>query len=370
MKKLDTALPNPVPNAASSALELSLEGVLDRMGHTIVEAPRSATSRPVRRRRSIALAFAAVVFALAFAGLLAVDRHGAGSSAWAAEDIAMAVESPQMLLPTSWRVTRLDQYSDGNLSGEMSFRHKRDKHEAGLFWVEPKYHQQYVRDRAVYAHATTAPTSDGHVAKVFYDWTGAIGGPDSTSYVALWLNDGHSMRFETAYRGSPDKVQVKRFKNLLAQVHTVSPEVWLSALPASYLLPSEIPTAAKQILADVEVPAGFAAARPLQNIESATRDQLAYTLISAVQCAWIGDWLTARRQKNREEMKSIEKSLAGYRSWKYIPASPEPDGGRMSYMGEQYIESLAHRGAMDIGVPGKTRDVSKDYEAGLGCEAP
>lgn len=371
MHELTKSLPNPVPPAAASSLEQSLEGVFDRMGRTIAESPRPARrgSSP-RYRRSLVAGFTAVAFALALISSLLISERSDESSAWAAEDIAMASETPQMLMPSTWKVTRLDSYYDGNRSGEMEFKNKINGRVAGLFWVLPKFHAGYVRDRSAYEHSATARTSGGHTAKIFYEFSQPAGTPGGTAYVALWIENNRSMRFETGFRGRPTATQLRQFKSLLKSVHPVTPEAWLSALPARYLLPSEIPQASERILADVPIPAGFNAAETLQNVESATERQLSLKLIGGVQCIWIGKWLSARRHGDRAEMTKIRTKLEGYRSWKHIPSWRIPEQGTRSYMGDMYIDSLKHGGAMDIGIPGKTRDVSKDYKGGLGCEWP
>ncbi|MGH2905350.1 MAG: hypothetical protein ACRDKI_01110 [Solirubrobacterales bacterium] len=318
---------------------------------------------------------AALVIAVACCALVAVvvassftDGESQGGSAWAAADLALARQTPELLFQVpGWEMTYFDQYGPGNDSGEMQFKRTRDKRESGIFWVPPRYHRIYVKDRSVYAGHASMVTGDGHRAQVFYDNPKAIGGPNYTSFSALWRTKQHGMRFETSLAGHVSKAQVARFAALLKQVRPVTSEQWLSALPASYLLPGEIPDATQEIMADVPTPTGFTTASVMHNVDASSKGALALRLIMGTECAWIGDWLDARKQSDKATMRYIVAQLAGYKTWKYNKPRKLPNA-ELSYYGSVYIEALSNGGTMVFG-RNISRDVSKDYRAALGCGA-
>lgn len=345
---------------AERQLAETLEAFRSRISGSGRQPARPASLERRFGPRRLAAGFA-VVTATAFAliGLSLLADSGSDGNAWAAEDIEFAKRTPQLLLAApGWNVTYVDQYGPGNTSGELEYELRGSSLTAGVFWTPASLYKGFVRDRAHDAHETRGKTGDGNRARVFYSYNKNFGGPNTTSYSAVWLADRASHRFEVALGGSPSRAQRARFRTLLRKVKAVRSDTWLRAMPASVLLPSELPAASKRILADVPKPDGFSTDAVLGNLSVSTEDQLRFRLISAVECVWIGDWLTARRKGDQERMQSIVTQLSGYKTWRYRPPS-SPDS--------TYIPALSNGGKMDLD-HGLTRDVSRDYKAGLGCD--
>jgi hypothetical protein len=297
-----------------------------------------------------------------------VGGNGTGS-AWAAADIAMAQETPLLLLKApGWNVSRFDQYKSANTDGGMTFRDSavKDKYSngAGLAWGPKSHVRSTLRQYASRAVELAPVTVEGQNARVFRQHSSGSG-PIFTGHAAVWVSGGQVLTFHRGYRGAPSKLEDARFAKLLAQLKTVSSDAFLTSLPKGYLVPSKLPGAATEILADVPQPAGYSAQPVLTNLKSSTHETLAERLIVGVQCAWVHDWVAARKAGDKTEMKKIAQTVAPYRTWRYAPTLVGPKG--KTYFGEGYMESLKHGGRMDFG-RGDVRDIGKIYRSYLGCD--
>jgi uncharacterized membrane protein len=338
--------------ASSGALAESLSDLRDRT----MTVPRVATNNQRRGiqfsgpRIAAALALAACL-AIAFVGVASLREGDSSGRAWAAAEIAFAKRTPQLLLTApGWHITHVAQYDAGNNAGEVNYELAHSQNQAGIFWVPRKWHKEKVRGRASDASEIRRVTVRGIPAKVFYINSKDVGGPNVTTYSALWIEGKHSLRFQAGLQGTATKRQRAKFLSLLAAVKPVQTDVWLSAMPEGVLLPSQLPAAVQKLLVGVPQPEGFSIEPTLKNLDISEKDTLRFEVLAAVECVWISDWLTARRHGDKARMRQIAAEASQYKHW------PIPD----------YVDSLSRGGAQHLDY-GMTRDVVHDYKMGLGC---
>jgi hypothetical protein len=121
-------------------------------------------------------------------------------------------------------------------------------------------------------------------------------------------------------------------------------------MPKGVLLPTQMPAAVQKILAPVPQPAGFSIEPTLKDLDISDREDLRFRVLGAVECMWISDWLTARREGDKAQMRQLASQSSRYKHW------PIPE----------YIDALSNGGTMKLDW-GVRRDVVHDYKLGLGC---
>jgi hypothetical protein len=367
MNDLKSQLPDPAGNRSQSGVDAAMQS----LASSITAIPREAESplRASRRNSRRAFTLVAATAACAVAALIGVTQLVGGSgtgSAWAAADIALANNTPLLLIQApGWKVSTFNQYENGNKSGGMEFNNAGAHRKAMLAW-QNKGHFSSLR-KMVSRRAEELPTTtvDGHPAQVFRQHSTG-GGPLWTGNTALWVAGKYVLTIQNQYRGAPSKLEDDRFAKLLSQLKTVSADALLAGLPKDYLLPSKLPAAATEILADVPLPPGFSSEPVLTNLESATHEVLAERLIIRAECGWIKGWVAARKHGDKHEMDRIANTLAPYRSWRYARWSGGPKG-QTSYVGAGWVEALKHGGRMNFGY-GDMRDIAKIYRSWMGCD--
>lgn len=379
MTHLSTSLPNPIPASAVAMLEVNLEGVLDRIGESIMESPRTATIGMAPRRRRLGVVLAVAAFAIAIVGSVLVSQRDRESNAWAAEDIAFAQRTP-LLLPTTgdWRVKRVDQYGEKFASGEVELKNTRSGANMTMFWVRPKDQPSLIADRALEAEPVRGVTVAGRPATSFYSFARPHGAAPGSAYSAFWNYRGSGIRIETWLTGIPSRAQRDQFKALLATIQPVTIGEWLGAMPKSYLLPAAIAQKGREIVADVALPPGYDAVRVTDSLSVATEKRLANYMLIDVECGWLDRWNAARKRGDRKTMREVTQAVSGYKNWHYMKPRKSPDGTSY-YMGAEYYDALKHDGVITTRLPDgrvlrrniwaaqKSSLIGLDYKSALGC---
>jgi hypothetical protein len=345
---------------------------MQSLASSITATPREAESSqrtPQGHSRRV-FTLAAATAACAVAALVGVTQlvgGGGTGSAWAAADIALAQKTPLLLINApAWKVSSFSQYESTNRSGGMYFKNDGAHDEAGLHW-ETKAHLKS-RRKQLASHAVELPRMpvDGHLAQVFRQHSEGKG-PIFTGHNAIWVSGKYVLVFSRGYRGAPSKLEDDRFAKLLAQLKTVSTDQLLSSLPKGYIVPSKLPGAVSEILADVPLPPGYSSEPVLTNLQSVSHDMLAQRLIIRVECGWIDLWVAARKHGDKAEMDRIANTLAPYRTWRYSRVAAGEKGETSFVLGDGWVEALKHRGRMDFG-RGDVRDIGKIYRDWMGCD--
>lgn len=366
MIDLKSTLPDPLHNETQTGVDAAMAS----LSNSITATPREVTANKpasrthTRRVMTAALAVAACVL-VALIGVSRVLSGGGTGPTWAAADIAVAEQTPLLLLQApGWSVKGFGQSETANKSGGITFSNGDRKTDVSLHW-DPKSRFNF-RRKQLASHAEQLPAImiDGHRAQLFRQHNEG-GPPWFTGHSAIWVSGKHVLILSNSYRGLPNKLEKDRFTNLAAQLKAVSADELLASLPKNYLLPSQLSGAASEILADVPLPPGYTTETVLKNLRSSTHETLAVRLITRAECGWIRNWVAARKLGDKSEMKRISNTLAPYKSWKYSRFTLDPTGAK-SWVGAGWIEALKKGGRMDFG-RGDVRDIGPIYYDWMGC---
>jgi hypothetical protein len=311
---------------------------------TAIEGRRG--SRRWTRGRMLRVAVPALA-AVAAAVLIAVTMLGrGGETAWAAALVRVAERAPRLLVDEpGWRVTRADQFNVD--LGEMTFAHGTQTLE--LRWQPDDQHEAAVGKRAAESDVATTAPAPGARARVFrYEGT--------SEFTAMWARGPYSIEV----RGSaPD---VDTFKAELASLREVDVDTWLSAMPASVVKPASRAAVARQMLADIPVPSGFDAAAVTRGDALRDRYQLGADVTSAVACAWIHQWVAARRAGDDAKAREAVAAMATSDRWSVLREMAR-DGAWTEVLRE-YAVAMATNAPIAAGKP---LTIEESYRAALGC---
>jgi hypothetical protein len=367
MTDLKSQLPDPAANDSRTGVETAMQF----LASSITATPRDEGSsqrapRPHTRRAFTVVAAAAACVLAALIGVTQLIDGGSAQPEWAAADIAVAEQSPLLLLQgAGWNVASFSQFTPKNQSGGMQFKSSTGAQPVTLYW-EPRGHLKSTR-RRLSSRSVQLPmiTIDGHRAQLFREHS--EGGSMWTGHNAMWIAGKYLLTLSDEYHGHPSKVEDDRFIRMASRLKSVSTDQLLSNLPKDYLLPSKIPGAATEILADVPLPAGYSTESVLTNLQSSSHTGLAQRLITNVQCAWVSNWVAARKHGDAAEMKRIGKAVAGYRSWKYARLKLVPENVKIT-IGIGFMDSLSRGGRVIFkGYP--TQDIGKiQARDDMGCK--
>jgi hypothetical protein len=294
-----------------------------------VVARARARLRPRRRRRP-----ALLLAPVAAAAALAIVLTQSGGPSFAAELVRAAEASPRLLL-SDWSVTRVDEWSAGE--GEMTFASGSRTLELRWWPARDDASRGLGKDSDLHRTATVA----GARADV-YRYRG------SSDYTATW-HRGDTTMLARALAPSPDA-----FAALLSQLHAVSAETWLRALPASAVAPADHGGAVDALLKGLPLPPGFDAAALRADARTRDRYQLGAQVAGAVACGWIAAW--AKGDKGAVE------ALATARQWPILrEMNAAGDYPEVVWL---YAEAVASGGTV---VGGKEVSVEESYRDALGC---
>jgi hypothetical protein len=345
----------------------------------IADEPHARTasqprSRRLRRRPVVVFAGLAcgVAIALGFTGLGHLGGSGDDGSgqAWAASALRIANAVPRLLVDEpGWKVTGADDFSKdyGNVTFTAGTR------SVELDWYPKRQHAMYLEDRrAGTKHLGTAPTASGSTAELF--------GYSADDMAAIWLQGDYSLEIRTkgymppAERGKPvfageggpvyaTGFTLASFKELLADLHVVSVDDWLSAMPASVVKPDQQTETVARMLEDIPLPPGF---DPRTITPSATgvrdRYQLGAKVEGAVACAWIERWIDAKGRGDAATQHEAIDALRSNGTWK-LTKEMQPEGAYPSVL-DDYARAMA---SGDAPPAGSKTTVEASYRQALGC---
>lgn len=303
------------------------------------------TGRPHRRlpRPLVALAAAAMA---ALSAVFVISTGSRSDDAWAAALVRIAEQSPRLSIDApGWRVSRADEFN--GTTGEMTFSNGRRQME--LRWQPVEAHASTVADRAASADVASTAKVLGVSARLF-----RYAGTDD--FTALWATGAHAIEL----RGSAPNADA--FRALLESVVQVDVDTWLEALPSNVVVPTARPAVVAEMLADVPTPRGFDRARLARADTVRDRYQLGAVVTGAVACAWIEQWIAARRDGDAGASAEAVEAMATSRRWRVL-GELERDGGHPRVIWE-YADAIAHDGKV---VAGKVLTVEESYKSALGC---
>ncbi|MGC5333630.1 hypothetical protein [Micromonospora sp. DT62] len=281
----------------------------------VVESPppRSRAGRVIVRRLAGALTAAAVL-----TGLLAVStvlrERPAGSRAPVTDaasagapvvysPVAMkaAEGNPRLLIDQpGWKVTTV--YGFTEQQGTIAFSNGGRQLE--MNWYPAGQYEGFHADR-LHVSPPQPVRVDG--------WPGDVFRYSSDDFaVMLRPRDGVFVELRTAGGWSRDE-----FDAVLAAVVRVDVRTWLAALPAEIVTPARVNEEAAKVLADVPLPPNF---DPTALGDVGTNDsyQFGAQVTSRVGCAWIAEWLRAKRVGDAAALQRAGDALRSSHNWRVL----------------------------------------------------
>lgn len=249
----------------------------------------SDTAAPQRRllRRPAVLVGAAAAAVVTVAGIALVNPTSS-SSAYGAELVRFAKNSPQLLVGASgWKVTRADEEDSRN--GEMTFA--SGPQSMDLVWAAGAHEKDSDKlDMKPLGYVMIA----GHRA-----WYGTYG---DNEYEAIWSEGDRALDA----RGNFSTQQ--RFVAVATSLHRVDVNTWLDAMPASVVKPGSRSAVVAKMLADIPQPKGFDAGKLGHSGNVNDRYQLGAKVSGAVSCAWVHQWAHGGAAAKNEAAAAMKTS--------------------------------------------------------------
>lgn len=331
------------PQAAGPSRELA------RQAKASLLAEIAGARRPRRwtRRRLLPIAAPAVV-AVIVAVVVGITLSGREEEqAWAAALVRVAEAAPRLLVDEpGWEVSRADQFSVDY--GEMTLAD--GERELDIKWLPAGEHEQALEKRiAEMDDLGTAPAADAD-ARVFR----YLGTNDFT---AVWLRGDYTVE---ARGVAPD---ADAFRAILASLHEVDVDTWLSAMPESVVKPASQAEVVNEMLADIPLPPGFDSATIPTTDAVRDRYQLGAQVASTVACAWIDRWVAAHRAGDETGAREAADAMATSRTWAVLIEMD--DEGAYSEVLWEYAAAMATNASVSGGNQGVT--IEESYASALGC---
>jgi hypothetical protein len=357
----------PITDDALRALE-GLDCLEHELGAAIMREPRAGTPsprrlrgrRPRRRGRAGAALAVAVCAGLVLAGTSFLGADQGAQRAWAAEAVRVANAVPRVLIDApGWKIARADEFSVA--FGEMTFANGGRRFELKWNAVRPGAPQLDGRRNDRESRVVARTQVLGHSALVY-----RVGPGRADDYLAgVWRQGGYELELRSGWPGP----QVRSAGELVVLLHTlraVGVDAWLSAMPASVVLPSDREGEVRAMLADIPVPAGFDSARLATGDSVRDRYQLGALVAGAATCAWLEQWVSARRTGDDAAKAQAVRAMGTSRSWKIL-REMHPEGA-FPLIVWQYAAAIAGSGTV---MGGKALTVEESMGDALGCgEAP
>ena len=301
---------------------------------------RSVSRRPWRLLVPVA---AAVALIAGFAGSQGVRD---GSTAWAAEVVAVAEAAPRLVVDRpGWSVSRADEFSISQ--GEMTFTD--GSRELDVHWVPADRHDATVADRASSSDLHSRMSVVGRDAVLLrYEGT--------TDFVALWRHGDHSVEARGVF------TTIEDFRAVLGSLIEVDVDTWLEAMPDSVVKPASRAVAVDQMLADIPLPDGFDRTTLRSGEAVQDRYQLGATVAGAAACSWIEGWIVAVDAGDAAAAKRAVDAMSTSHNWRVLVDMD--DEGHYP----EVIWELAD--AMATGAPvsgGRPMTIRESYSDSLGC---
>ncbi|MET8910604.1 hypothetical protein [Micromonospora sp. NPDC004551] len=326
--------------------ELMSEPTLDR----VAETPQP----PYRARRGLLRRFAGpLTAAAALIGVLAVstvlrahpdDRPAAppGTAgtglpvAYSPVALKAAEQNPRLLIDEpGWQVTTV--YGFAEQQGTIAFRN--GGRQMDMNWYPAKEYDGYHADR-LHVSAPEAVKVDG--------WPGDLVRYNAEDF-AVMLRPRDGVFVELRASGA-DRTE---FDRILTHVVRVDVRTWLAALPPEIVTPARVDEQAAKVLADIPLPPNFDRAA-LAGLGTNDPYQFGAQVTSRVGCAWIAEWLRAKRAGDDAALRRAADALRSSHRWQVLH--------RMNDEGDwpEVFWETADKVAAG--------DVPRGYDQALGCD--
>lgn len=306
------------------------------------DAPAVLVRSVDRRARRLFFPVAAAVAVLA--GFVGIQGLRDGSTAWAAEAVAVAEAAPRLLVDQpGWSVSRADQFSASN--GEMTFTGGAD--ELDVHWIPGDQHDGKVADRANSSDLRAEIRVMGRDAVLFrYEGT--------TDFVSLWRQGEHSVQARGVFTTVDD------FQEVLGSLIEVDVDTWLGAMPDSVVRPGSRGVAVDEMLAEIPLPDGFDRTAILSGDAVQDRYQLGAMVAGSAACAWIEGWIVALDAGDAAAAERAVAAMSTSHDWQVLLDMDEAG---------DYPEVLwGLADAMETGAPlPGDLTVRESYSDSLGC---
>jgi hypothetical protein len=328
-------------------------------GRAVAERIVDTPGQPARQRAhlwtrpSMVAGATAVLLILGAYGVVSIDepsddRSGPGGRAtWGAPLVAIAQKAPRMLITEDgWHVVRADEFS--SKYGGMTFA--KGSSTVDLGWLPAVDHGLVVKDRQGSAEASWDLDLAGEVATVIqYEGT--------TVFTAVWRDGKHSLELSGTFP------TVDEFRAVASTLTAVDVDTWLSAMPDSVVKPQGRAESVDKMVADIPM-------HPSVNLDKlraselvSDRYQLGAKVTSAVACAWIDQWVTARAAGDDQRARQAVDAMATSRDWAILQEM-SAEGGWSDVLWE-YADAMPDNGSVSGGRP---LTIEESYESALGCD--
>ena len=153
-----------------------------------------------------------------------------------------------------------------------------------------------------------------------------------------------------------------------ARFKEVDVNSWLSAMPASVVLPGRHNDVVRAMLADIPLPPNVD--RSQFAVDAAVRDhyQLGAQVVGAVSCGWIEQWIAAKNAHDPRAVTAAVDAMSAV-SASNVLSQMDSEGAYPTVVRE-YASAMA-RGSNVVG-PYAIGDLSveESYRSSLGCSRP
>lgn len=351
----------PADTIASPSLSPLMAELREHIVTTNNEAQEAGVVRPLviagnrrnktRLTRLVGAAAAATVVAVT-ATVLGVGVGGGTTGAYAAEIVAVAEEAPRLLITKDgWSVTYTDAiFAD---RGELTF--SDGDHTSVLRWLPAVRYDEIFADRQERAAATTDLTIAGDDAQLIADANG--------TRTALWVRSDHLMELRI-YEPTDEET----FLAVAGSLTEVDVDTWLDALPESTVHAQDRRAVVSEMLTGVPVPDTFDAAS-LDSTQPSDRYQLGATVVGAVTCQWLAQWVDADHAGNEGLRAEAAQALATSTEWPVLLDMnaegdyPEVVWGYASAINDGNIDLPDGVTIFEFG----RESVAAEYEQSFGC---
>jgi hypothetical protein len=134
-------------------------------------------------------------------------------------------------------------------------------------------------------------------------------------------------------------------------------------MPPSVVLPAKTGEAVQGMLAGLPLPAGFDSGKLAGDAAVRDRYQLGAKVSGAVACAWLKQWVDARRAGDTGAERAAERALATSHRWPILKEMSA--GGAYPEVLWGLADAVNGNGTV---MGGKRLSVEEAYRPALGCE--
>ncbi|MEU5723504.1 hypothetical protein ABZ783_16990 [Micromonospora sp. NPDC047738] len=315
VRDADPYPPDVIGHLAGAKQALLEEIMSEPTFHRVVAPPQppSPANRGIVRRFAGALTAAAVLI-----GIVAVStvlrQHpddqqaaptgipGAGTPVvYSPVAMKAAEENPRLLIDQpGWQVTTV--YGFAEQQGTVDFSNGGRQLE--MNWYPAGQYDGYRTDR-LHVSAPEPVTVDS--------WPGDLFRYSADDFaVMLRPRDGVFVELRTGGHWTRDT-----FDQVLTDVVRVDVRTWLAALPPEIVTPARVEAQAAKVLADVPLPPNFDVAA-LNDVGTNDSYQFGAQVTSRVGCAWIAEWLRARRAGDDAALQRAADALRSSHKWRVL----------------------------------------------------